>query len=425
MHKCLRRTVVAWVGAVLAGLAAGSAPAGEAKKAATATLATAAGTVLVRTTAGGAWTAPALGTSLPVGAALLALPGARGTLTATDGTRLTLQGNLPGLSSTPVLGALAELHAPAKRAFDVTLDHGILIVQTPRAPAAVRVRVAGSNIDVTLAAKETQVAVESFTYWPLGTPFHPKTDTKQVPHRELFVFVLKGRAAVTVQGETHTLTGPVVFHRSSERGTVVGPVRLEKMPKWLDPGADTAKEATALHRAVERMRRLIVEKSPAAAVAALANDKTATVQAVVAYSAAALGETGRVIDALHAPDAAARAAAIVALRAYGGRGPARDEQIYQGLLKHKYTPGQAEIAMYLLHGIDAEARRRPETYDTLIRYLGNDRLGIRMLASWSLTQLVPQGRDVVYDPAASAEARAKGQAAWRKLIPEGKVPPQK
>lgn len=422
MRKSLPRTMVAWVCVVLASGAAASAAAGEAKTGA-AKLATAAGTVLMRPRADAAWTAPPLGTAVPTGARLLALPGARGALTATQGTRLTLQGNVPGLSSTPVLGTLIELHAPGKRAFDVTLDHGIVILHTPRAPAQARVRIADTNVEITLPAKETRVAVESFTYWPVGTPFRPRADVKPLPQRELFVFVLAGRAEIALKGVTHTLTGPAFFHGSSGRAAIAGPARLEKMPKWLDPGADTSKEAAALHRAVERLRRLSAEKPAVEAVAILAKDKSVPAQVVAAYSAAELGATDRVIDALHSPAPATRQAAIVALRAFGGRGAAQDEQIFEGLRKHKYTPGQAEIAMFLLRGLDAEARRQHETYDTLIRYLSNDQLGIRALAAWSLTQLVPQGRAIGYDPAADAATRARAQAAWRKLIPEGKLPP--
>jgi hypothetical protein len=49
--------------------------------------------------------------------------------------------------------------------------------------------------------------------------------------------------------------------------------------------------------------------------------------------------------------------------------------------------------------------------------------GIRELAAWRLYQLVPQGKDIAYDAAGSAEERTRGQAVWRKLIPEGKLPP--
>ncbi len=78
--------------------------------------------------------------------------------------------------------------------------------------------------------------------------------------------------------------------------------------------------------------------------------------------------------------------------------------------------------MELLHGFGPEARSRPETYDLLINYLQSDRLPIRQLAGATLTELVPEGKSIAYDAAGTAAERAAGQAAWRKLIPQGQVP---
>jgi hypothetical protein len=35
---------------------------------------------------------------------------------------------------------------------------------------------------------------------------------------------------------------------------------------------------------------------------------------------------------------------------------------------------------------------------------------------------VPEGKNIPYNAAAPAEERGRAQAAWRKLIPQGKVP---
>ena len=55
--------------------------------------------------------------------------------------------------------------------------------------------------------------------------------------------------------------------------------------------------------------------------------------------------------------------------------------------------------MQLLHSpFDLD---RPETYDALIAYLRHSRLPVRELARWHLYRLVPAGRKIVYDAAAS------------------------
>jgi hypothetical protein len=77
----------------------------------------------------------------------------------------------------------------------------------------------------------------------------------------------------------------------------------------------------------------------------------------------------------------------------------------------------------LLHGFTQAALEQPLTFETLIQYLGHGRLGVREFAAEHLERLVPQGRKLGYDPAAAPAARTRAQAAWRKLVPEGKLPP--
>jgi len=120
-----------------------------------------------------------------------------------------------------------------------------------------------------------------------------------------------------------------------------------------------------------------------------------------------------------------RAAAAKALRHWIDRGQKEDAGFYEALVAHKVKPGQAAIVMELLHGIGPQARNRPETYDALIGYLGSDLQALRELAHRNLMYLAPAGGDVDYDAGGSADERARGQAAWRKLIPQGQVPAQK
>jgi hypothetical protein len=67
---------------------------------------------------------------------------------------------------------------------------------------------------------------------------------------------------------------------------------------------------------------------------------------------------------------------------------------------------------------------RPETYQTLIDYLDHEKLGIRGLAYWHLSRLVPEGKKFGYHPADSEKKRLAAAAKWKNLIPEGKMPPK-
>jgi hypothetical protein len=80
--------------------------------------------------------------------------------------------------------------------------------------------------------------------------------------------------------------------------------------------------------------------------------------------------------------------------------------------------------MELLHSFGEDDLARPEVYQTLIDYLEHDRLAVRGLAYWHLIRLVPEGKAFGYAPLEAKEKREGAIAKWRKLIPEGKMPPK-
>ena len=90
--------------------------------------------------------------------------------------------------------------------------------------------------------------------------------------------------------------------------------------------------------------------------------------------------------------------------------------------QRKLSPGQAEIIMQLLHNpFDAD---QPETYETLINYLRAKQPAIGELARWHLYRLAPAGKDIPYNPAGTAEERDQAFKAWKKLVPDGQLPPK-
>ena len=76
-------------------------------------------------------------------------------------------------------------------------------------------------------------------------------------------------------------------------------------------------------------------------------------------------------------------------------------------------------------GPEAFDHAQAETYETLIAYLKHRKQAIRELAHWHLVRLAPVGRDIPFDAAATVAARAKSAEAWKKLIPDGELPPDK
>jgi len=72
--------------------------------------------------------------------------------------------------------------------------------------------------------------------------------------------------------------------------------------------------------------------------------------------------------------------------------------------------------MQLLHSFGENDLARPELYEMLVRYMGHDALGIRGLAHWHLSRLVPEGRKINFDPLAPKEQREKARAEWKALV---------
>jgi hypothetical protein len=383
------------------------------------------GTVLQR---GGdkGWLAPVLYDAVPAGAQLVALPGARGLLDVKEGdVRLVLAGNLPEFSATPVLESVVRLAAPtAEFDLEFTFERGRVLIENHKESGAakVRVHIQGKNLDFDLLTKKTVVALELFSRWPAGAPFFKKPKADHKPVGELIFLVVSGKADVELNNEKRSLQGPGMYQFNTLLG-ITGPVALKKVPEWVTPPANPSEQEKMLHAAVEKLRRDIADKGVAAALAKARSSAETPLREVAAYSGPALDDVAAGIAALKDNKAkAVRGAGIGALFHYIGRDSAADVGLYEALVADKIKPGQASIIMELLHGMSAEARLRPETYDALITYLQSDHIGVRELAAMNLYALVPAGRKIAFDAAGTVQERARAQAAWRKLIPEGQVP---
>jgi hypothetical protein len=368
---------------------------------------------------------------------LVCLPGLRADLeTPSRAVRLTLWGNLPQLSDSPVLESAVILHAGQTYDLDLTLVSGRVVLTNTRkkGPARVWVRGKAAGALLTLAEPGDQVALELVGRWPPGVPFSVKPRSGDAPVQAWEVHVLKGRLDLEARKARFAMSAPpgaAYFRGDSVAGPdQSGPRRRDRLPEWADPKVAPPAAAALIRSVVDAYRQHVQKKGIAEAeaeVLALADkdtnrERAAMARELVVYARAATGDVAAVIRHLADPrHAEMRQAAVVALRHWIGGAAGRDEVVYQALLKN-YTPAQAETVMQLLHSpFDAE---QPEAYETLIAYLGHGRRAVRELAHWHLVRMAPAGRQIKFDPAGPAADRAKGMAQWRKLIPAGSLPPE-
>jgi hypothetical protein len=383
------------------------------------------------------WQLVATGADLYSRDLLLALPGARADIESKNkAVRLALAGNLPQLTPVPVLESVVVLHENPAVDLDFTLERGRVILTSAKdkEPAKVRVRFGGDGWDLTLAEKGDEVAVERWGRWRPGVPFSEKPKPDEQPVSNINLLVLKGSATLKVGRVQHALRahpGAALFGWDSKTGPDDGPVKLDKVPDWVQPAAQQRPEVKGSQEVLTQLRKLLADKKPVevalSELAASAGDAdtlpAALTRSVAVCGLAALDDLPRLSDALTtAKQPLVRETAIEALRNWIGRGPGQDQLLYNFLIKQRqYSPTHAEIVLNLLH--TPFNPRAPETYETLIAYLRHDKQPVRELAKWHLDRLAPAGRSIPFDAAAPPEEREKAYKEWKKLIPDGKLPP--
>jgi len=388
-----------------------------------ATLRSPIGTVLQKSGEKG-WRTPMLNDFIAKGSQLVALPGARGVLDLHGGDlRLIMAGNLPEISASPVLETVLTLNDPAPGVdLEFTLERGRVLIGNRKANGAakVRARIQGKTLAWELLDKDTVVALELFSRWPVGSAFAKKPKADHQPVGDLIFMVVSGNVTIELNGQKQTIQAPVMYQFNTQRG-MEGPLPLKSTPAWVNPPIDQPEKIVKAQAAVEKLRRAIADQGVVAALAKALQSPESSMRALAAYSGTALDIPAAGIAALKDGKAKeVRGAGVGSLIHYIGRGSAEDVRLYETLVGEKVKAGQAGIIMELLHGLSEEARQQPETYGTLISYLQSDQIAIRELAAVNLYALVPKGRNIAFDAGGSAEQRAQAQAAWRKLIPEGK-----
>jgi len=241
------------------------------------------------------------------------------------------------------------------------------------------------------------------------------------------VLALKGE--VVVKGPKHEFTLKAPPGHALIQGDdlmdpdAIMPNYLKELPAWAKSGADT-EEAKMRRAAIAKLRRLAMSKSIGEALDEFVKSDNKAARRAAVNVMAALDDLPRLGKALQTTKHAdVWDNAVIALRAWIGRGPGQDQKLYKALVEqYKYPAREAAIVLQLLHGFSDDDLAHPDTYESLLDYLECDRLSIRGLAIWHLSRLVPAGKKIGFNPTASKEERERAAKAWRKLIPEGKVP---
>jgi hypothetical protein len=370
---------------------------------------------------------------------LLALPGARAAVSSrTSGVRLTLWGSLPQLSGSPVFESAVALHDSHAYDLDFTLLRGRVTVANAqtKGPARVWVRLPEEAWQLTLPEPGDEVALELFGRWPRGVAFSRTPREGEGPTRVAWLLVLKGRVELKTEARTHDLSappGPSFFQWDSVVGAAERPQRREKQPDWADLSAEPKQEGKIALRLLDALREERKDRSPPEALHALLKDADAIKdrtaaelsREVAVYGLTALDDVAPVAEAMaDEKHAELRGVAVQALRHWIGQAPGRDLALYRLLNEGLgYAKPQAETALQLLHSpFEAD---QPEAYETLIEYLGHDKLAVRELAAWHLDRLTDVGRDIKFDAAAPPAERAKAIAKWKERVPRGELPKPK
>jgi hypothetical protein len=260
---------------------------------------------------------------------------------------------------------------------------------------------------------------------------------------ELVLAVLRGKAGVRIDSYHHSnLKGPAgggaYFTWNNKGAGAEGPRPIEKLPPFLwakapPPGKIADEMVIALK---ELSRRMVGKKPPALVLEEVRSSVEARPanRVLSIYSYCALDDVSKLLDALGDEDPThvlERDTAIFTLRRWLARDAGQSALLYDmknktGLLvaTRKYRPGEAAIILQLLHDFSDDARKSPETFQTLADYLGNEKVAIAELASWQLRHLgLGLVKSIPFNAALPRDAREMAANEVRKLVADGKLPP--
>jgi hypothetical protein len=370
---------------------------------------------------------------------LVAVPGFQIVLEpASKNVSLTLWGNLPELSRSPVLESAVVLHDTKAFDLDFTLVRGRIVLTNVRAKGAAKVWLrAKTGVQLTLPEPGDSVALDMYGRYPSGQSFSRNPKAGDGPIQLWEAHCLKGTLDIKAGDTEWAMTaapGLAYFHGDSSSGPAPGgPEKRAALPEWADPNATPPALARVLESVVETYVANVKDKDladvPGELLALAAKEKHVQkahlMRQLAIHSMIAVDEPGKVaamLDGSKVDDV--RHTAVIGLRHWIGAREGRDHKLFL-LLQRELHFGRAEAEATLQLLYSPYDRDRAETYQTLIAYLRHPRQAIRELAHWHLVRLAPAGMEIDYDASAPAAGRNKGADAWKKLVPDGELPAEK
>jgi hypothetical protein len=329
----------------------------------------------------------------------------------------------------PITEAAIVLNDDQKLNADLTLERGMIGLEGIGKEVGTQIRVHGPGDEVwelTFKDADSRVLVARFGRHEPGTKLFKGAGKKAFldePLMHMGVLVVKGKVAVNTGHGTYILQappGPALITWDSAAGYNIK--QMDELPeavRGIDPS-----ELKQRKEVIELTSKLAAGDLGKGLDELVASDSPVKQRVAVACMGA-LDDLPRLVAALENPKSVAvRDQAILTLRNWIGRQPGQIAKLYDYLTKEqKLTPVQGRTVVQLLRGFDEDDRKDPHLYQLLIDGLEFAPLPIRELAHWHLERLAPAGQKIVYDAAASQEARSKAAAQWRQLIPDGQLPP--
>jgi hypothetical protein len=370
---------------------------------------------------------------------LLTLPGFQSEIRLDGGVRLRLLGRLPpmqipaafakqgekkGDGESQALESAVALRSTPGIDLDLQLDRGQIAVMNdkPQGEARIRIRFDDETWDLALQGRGSEATLEFGRAYPLGWGT-TKESEREGPMAEAHLVAEHGEVQLRIRYDSFSMReppGPVEFSWNNVGAVSRGPRVLQRLPDWANPPAVddsvqqhlTSFEPQLAHQgSVNSLLKDFLKKS----------DKN--IRAFAVYGLGAIDDLSGLVDVLgdEKQPSEVRQAAIVALRHWQGRDVENDRTLFD-VLKKKYSASTAEIVLHLLHGFSDQQLQQPAVYASLIGYLSHRDLPLRQLAYDHLLVLVPEGKAISYDPAASLADRRRAIEEWKKLIPEGMIP---
>jgi hypothetical protein len=368
--------------------------------------------------------------ALKAGDLLLGLPGAA--LESRDkAVKMTFLTDF-GDSPFPVIECAVILHETKEGDLDLTLERGRADFTNTKmkGEAKVRLHVHDQVFDLMLHEPKTRVAVELYGRSLPGVRFQKEPGMNDAPAAHMVLLVLEGSAELKHGANVCAMAappGPALIQWDNRGGLDGTPTQLPNLPPWARPDKDQNAKVQLLKKLFARYYELAKTKSLEEVLADfIASDDPDFRRAFVVFCGAT-DELHMLAKVMVQPKYADLwDDAIRVLRHWIGRGPGQDQKLYKTLIDvGHFKPVDAETVLQLLHSFGEDDRASPVTYEALIDYLEDERLLIRALANWHLVRLVPEGRKFKYSPVADKKEREAAVKEWRKLIPQGKLPPKK